>query len=59
VLVVHDRNGRQVARHVLKWTDEGFYLAVLKDLAPGAYALSAELTLGGTTVIADGPTLLK
>jgi hypothetical protein len=57
VLVVRDRDGEQVARQPMKWTDEGFYLAVLKDLPVGSHTLSAELTLGGTTVVADGPTL--
>jgi Glucodextranase, domain B len=55
VLVVRAADGTEVARHQLKWTDEEFYLAVLKDLPAGTYALSAELTVGDTTVVADGP----
>jgi hypothetical protein len=55
VLVVRGADGRQVARKQLKWTDEEYYLAVLKDLPAGTYSLSAELTVGATTVVADGP----
>jgi hypothetical protein len=58
VLVVRDALGGQVARLPLKWTDEQFYLAVLKDLPAGRYSLSAELTVGGTTVVADGPEVV-
>jgi hypothetical protein len=55
VLVVRGANGAQVARYPLKWTDEVFYLAVLKDLPAGTYTVSAELTVGDTPVVADGP----
>ncbi|HEX6685167.1 MAG TPA: carboxypeptidase regulatory-like domain-containing protein [Candidatus Limnocylindrales bacterium] len=58
VLVVRDALGAEVARPSLKWTDEEFYLAVLKDLPAGSYTLSAELTVGGTTVVADGPEVI-
>ncbi|NUT36952.1 MAG: hypothetical protein HOV79_28180, partial [Hamadaea sp.] len=58
VLVVRDATGAEVARSALKWTDERFYLAVLKGLPAGTYTLSAELTVGATTVTADGPEVL-
>lgn len=58
VLVVRDSLGAVVARPSLKWTDEQYYMVVLKNLPPGNYSLSAELTVGATTVVADGPPVL-
>jgi hypothetical protein len=57
VLVVRGADGGQAARTDLKWTDEEYYLAMLNGLPDGTYSLSAELTVGDTTVIADGPDI--
>ncbi|MCP2328366.1 subtilisin family serine protease [Hamadaea flava] len=58
ILVVRNALGVETARLPLKWTTDQFYLVVLKNLPTGTYSLSAELTVGGTTVVADGPEVV-
>jgi outer membrane protein assembly factor BamB/subtilisin family serine protease len=55
-LVVLDAGGNEVRREELSWV-HGFYLVVLRGLAPGDYTLRAELMVDGHLVVIDGPEL--